>query len=445
MMSGGNSVDTLPRVLVISHNCFSKSQSNGRTLGSLFLKWSSNKIAQLFFYESTPDSEVCRNYYRMTDSDLIRTRLNFTDKLGDILEINTVEKMDALPRRNFYFKILKKLFYFLKRESVYFFILSRDLLWKTRVWDNKQFNSWMDNNNPEIILLYPGEYSFIYKIALLISNKHKLPIVIYNSENHYLKKRNFASPFYLLYKKIYNKTVEEVFKNAKYAIYSNDLLKRDFDEKFKLPSTCILTTSSIHFKEQTDSISSIKISYAGNLGHERWKSLLKLARKIKLIDNSLYIEVYSALLPQKAKRHFTIENGINYNGEISYAEVIEVINESDIVIHTEGFSSFTKWDISHGFSTKMADLLSSGKCFLMYGPKEIACVDYLIKNDAAWVATSEKELEEILPKIISSRTERERYLENARKLVDKRHNIEKNCAIFEELMIEVHRNHHNKK
>ena len=107
---------------------------------------------------------------------------------------------------------------------------------------------------------------------------------------------------------------------------------------------------------------------------------------------------------------------------------------------TISFSDFTKWDIRHGFSTKIADLLSSGKCFLMYGPKEIACVDYLVTNQAAWVAHSETELNQVLNKILVSKIERQKYLENAKKLVDKRHNITKNCKTFEDLIVKVYQN-----
>jgi hypothetical protein len=176
-----------------------------------------------------------------------------------------------------------------------------------------------------------------------------------------------------------------------------------------------LTSSEIRLSNTIGNNKTLRFVYAGNLGHERWKSLLKIATEIKLIDNNLLIEVYSGILPKEAKKHFIIDNGIDFKGAVSYNKVLEIINESDVVIHTEGFSNFTKWDIRHGFSTKIADLLTSGKCFLMYGPKEIACVDYLIKNKVAWVATTGKELKEVLNKIINVENERARYLVNAKK------------------------------
>ena len=51
-----------PRLLVLSNNSFSKSNSNGRTLGSLLQGWPKDKIAQFCISTDGPDFEVCDNY-----------------------------------------------------------------------------------------------------------------------------------------------------------------------------------------------------------------------------------------------------------------------------------------------------------------------------------------------------------------------------------------------
>jgi len=437
-MIGENKNNRTPKVLVISHNCFSKSQSNGRTLESFFKKWDSKKLAQLYFYNNRPDSEVCNNFYRITDQEILKSIFFSKSNRNNCKTQKITERKIKHKKGSKTLLFLMNFFYFLKNKTNNLFILLRDLMWRRKVFNEKNLKEWVYNFKPEIILLYPGEYPFIYRIALDLATTNNIPLVIFNSENHFIKKRHSISPFYHLYKYLFNKIFEKTFYYSKYIIHSNDLLKADFDLLFNIPSLTILTSSEIYFELNNSKKNIIKISYAGNLGHERWKSLVKIGKLVKAINKELSIEVYSGYLPKEAKKHFTIENGIDFKGVVSYDKVMRVINESDIVIHTEGFSNFTKWDISHGFSTKIGDLLSSGKCFLMYGPKEIACVDYLIKNKAAWVATSDKELKEVLNKIINVENERGRYLENAKKLVEERHNMDKNCEIFEKLMAEVY-------
>ena len=60
-----------PKVLVISNECFSKTSSNGRTLGNFFSGWSKDKLAQFYISSGTPDFNYCTNYFRVTDGQAL--------------------------------------------------------------------------------------------------------------------------------------------------------------------------------------------------------------------------------------------------------------------------------------------------------------------------------------------------------------------------------------
>ena len=64
-----------PKVLVISNNCFSKTDSNGRTLAGFFYDYPKDKLAQFYIQNATPDFEVCNNYFRVTDSEALSSFL----------------------------------------------------------------------------------------------------------------------------------------------------------------------------------------------------------------------------------------------------------------------------------------------------------------------------------------------------------------------------------
>ena len=64
-----------PRVLVISNNCFSKTDSNGRTLGNFFVGWPKDRLAQFYIQNASPDFEVCENYFRVTDGQAVKALL----------------------------------------------------------------------------------------------------------------------------------------------------------------------------------------------------------------------------------------------------------------------------------------------------------------------------------------------------------------------------------
>ena len=54
-----------PKVLVISNECFSKTSSNGRTLGNFFLGWPQDRLAQFYISSADPDFDYCKNYFRV--------------------------------------------------------------------------------------------------------------------------------------------------------------------------------------------------------------------------------------------------------------------------------------------------------------------------------------------------------------------------------------------
>ncbi len=425
-----------PKILVLSHNCFSEFSANGRTLSTFFRFWDKSKVAQLYVNNELPNSNVCDSFYRITDKDILNAIVKSTKAGSQLKNNSSVEVSNPKKRKETLIEKLKNL----KNIFPSILYMFRNLLWMSKKWDTNQLNNWIDAFQPDLILVQPGDYSFIYKMARVIAKRKNIPLVVYNSEDYYLKDKFSISPFFHLQRYFYKKEVRKTYNASDLIIYSNDLLEKNLHKYFQSKSAVILTSSEIQAAPSNKENDTLQLVYAGNLGHERWKSLLIIAKEAKKIDNKLVIDVYSGFVPKEAESSFTLDNGINFKGVVAYDEVLKVINESDIVIHTEGFSNFTKWDIRHGFSTKIADLLSSGKCFLMFGPKEIACVDYLTTNQAAWVANSETELNEVLKKILLSKNEREKYLKNAKQLVDERHNITKNCKIFEDLIVKVSQN-----
>ena len=67
----------------------------------------------------------------------------------------------------------------------------------------------------------------------------------------------------------------------------------------------------------------------------------------------------------------------------------------------------------------------SGTCLLAYGPREAASMDYLIRNDAAFTATSAEELRGTLWRMCTDRDEYARIAGNARALARKNHDPER--------------------
>jgi len=422
-----------PRVLVVSNNCFSDNNSNGRTLGNFFINWDKKSLAQFYIQSEIPTSNVCENFYRLTDYEVLKSILEFRS-YGRVIEKKEIIIDAKISRTDGEFE--KKINSSKVRKKNYIYIL-RNLLWFTKKWKTDGFFKWIDDFNPEIIVFQAGDSAFMANIATELSIKYNIPIVIYNSEDHYLREKKSYSPMFNLKQIIFKTNFKKLMNQTKYVIYVCDLLKENFDKKIFSPSEALLTASNITPIENKKENEIPIISYLGNIGIERWKSIVEIGQILQKIDSNYFIDVYTQKLLPEAIDVFTESNGVRFKGSVSYAEVVKIMQNSDILLYTESFSESNQQYLKHAFSTKIADSLACGTCLFAYGPKEIASIKYLGENNVACVVTNQKELEQKLKELLLNKELRNQYIENALKLSKDRHDIGVNSKKFKEIICKV--------
>jgi glycosyltransferase involved in cell wall biosynthesis len=424
-----------PRVLVISNNCFSKSGSNGRTLGNFFAGWPLEKLAQFFIQDEKPDLPVCENFYRVTDSEALKAFMRGTH-VGESIELQ--RNVDLHPNKTISFSK--------KREKTPLTALIRDVVWNSKRWLNSDFESWVNKFNPQVVLLQVGDSRFMIKIAMAIAKQRKIPLVIYNSESYYFKEKNFmkasriSSCIYPIYNFFYKKQFEKMITHAVYSIYICDMLKQVYDLRFSSPSSVIMTATDVVFEKKSAFHDVPVISYMGNLGVGRYESLIEIAKTLQQIDLKYCIDVYGKLPNSNVKNLLDNCKGINYKGYVKYENVISVMHKSDLLVHVENFSEYYKYDLQYAFSTKIADSLASGTCFFVYAPENMASSQYLLNNKAACVVTSKDDLQLALTTVIENENVRLDYIEQAKKVAENKHSNKNNIDEFRGILIKVVKN-----
>lgn len=411
--------EAYPNVLVISNNCFSKSGSNGRTLSSLFSEWEKKNLSQFYISNETPDFDTCSNYYRITDVDVIKGFF-YNKKDGRVSHIR--EKEMSGNSKSAMFSIKNKI------KSTAFGYITRNFIWRFSRWENKYFREWISTFNPDLVLIQAADYEFMFKIALSIGKTYNIPIVIYNSEDYYVKNTKERSVLYRLYFHMYKKTFRRLMNYASTVIYSNEMLEKTFSELFDTKSITLHTPTSVKpilIKSQNKSP---VISYLGNLGLGRHLSLIEISETLREIDNNLKLNIYGKLPNNDVKKAFDSAKGIKYQGFINYTEVLNIMSKSDILVHVENFSEYYRNDLKHAFSTKISDSLAIGVPLFVYAPNNLAITRYLIEKDAACVATSKDELKTKLENLIYDDSLKDKYLINAKSTLCMDFNTNKICS-----------------
>ena len=414
------------RVLIVSHNVFGKTNNMGKTLLSYFADFQPEEIAQFYIHSEVPtDDSVCRNYYRFTDKDAIRSLWPFRSygKRFSRDEIRTDRASSATASG-----ITGAMYQFGRKRTAGIFA-ARNTLWKLSRWNTKEFRAWVDEFSPDVIFYASGDYGFSYDIAREVADYTGKPLIVLCVDDFYLYNRNAHTLLGRLMHRLFMKTVHKTMERACEIYVISDAMKTVYEPLFGKPCR-VLHTSAVGRTENRNEAAD-RISYIGNLENGRSDQLARMGQALKAMDAENLperIDVYSGERNPEILKPLTEENGIRFHGMIPAEEVPDVMGRSMAVIHTESFDPEMAKLVRFSVSTKIAETLMYGPCLIAYGPTGIASIDYLKQHEAAYVISAPVQLEAGLKKILSDSALRNRIIENARELAKKNHNGENNSS-----------------
>ena len=408
------------RVLVISHNVFSATESMGKTLSGYFADFAPEELAQFYIHSQVPVVDMCHRYYRMTDKEAIKSMLGF--RCGTAFDATNIQKTRGSSRTD---AGMTAALYQKARKRTPAIYMARNLWWKLSRWNSKQFRSWLDEFDPECVFFASGDYGFMYDIAWKIASDRKLPLYIVCMDDYYFFNKNQDSVLGRWQHKMFMKSVKRAVAYSSKLFCICDKMSADYSGLFGKPCITIHTPSSIENPLSVEKQS--KISYLGNLGYQRNKQLIAVGRCLKTLGlEPNHVDVYSTESRPEILEEMTEENGIVFHGPVGADEVLRIMGESLAVIHTESFDEQIRQSVRYSVSTKIADSVASGTCIFAYGPAEIASIDYLNRANAAVCCTSEAELLQKLEALIADAQLRNAVVHNALELAERNH--AKNCT-----------------
>lgn len=410
------------KVLVVSHNSMSCNSNMGKTVLSYFPGGRQIETAQFYIHSEIPtDGSVCRNYYRFTDKDAIRS-LNPFATYGTVFTAADIRPELVTARTDS--GLLSKI-YRMGEKRTAFIYTARNILWKLSRWNTPQLWKWVDDFSPDVVFFASGDYGFMYDIARKVAEHVNKPLAVACVDDYYLYNRNADSLLGRLQHRLFLKTVHKTMARADRIFTICESLKEAYEKLFQKPCF-VLHTAASAMAEPIDTVRSGQISYLGNLSLGRAEQLAAMGRAVR--QHNGWIDVYSQERNPEFLKGLTEENGIRFHGAVSAEEVLRIMTSSMVVIHTESFEARFQNITRYSVSTKIADSLMNGPCIVAYGPEGIASIDYLKENRAAYVISDPVDLEAGLREILSDAALRDEIVSNARALAAKNHHPQTNPA-----------------
>lgn len=411
------------RILILSNECLSARTANGRTLANFLVSYPKECLAQFSLQSVSPDFELCENYFCVSDGEALQAFLK-GKRVGRRLTRQEEQVIAAQGKA---------------RGRTALTMLLRDMIWNSGRWKKGGFSDFVREFSPQVILLQAGDCRFMLRLARKIARQYKIPIVVYNSEGYYFKKFDYfrasgvAHWCYPVFRWKLCREFRRLMKHADRVIYNCSALQQDYAKEFDTPSELLYTATRLKEEPKVQK-DHLQISYLGTLEVGRHASLIQMASVIGRLRSDVKLDVYGKMPNEQVEQELKACHQIRLCGFVDYAKVMQVMHESDILVHAEGFDDFYVEDSKYAFSTKIADSLACGNCFLVYAPSQFACCRYLKEYDAAYVVSDETELELTLKSLLFKQEDRQKKLERAKELVQRNHNAEENAERFARIL-----------
>ena len=347
------------KVLIVSHNPFSKTFNNGRTLSSIFSSFRKVELCQLYF---TPVGELdydrCDSYYQITDKDAIVSIFK-RKKCGSPVyqNVELVAKDGSVKKRN--------------QNCVTLMI--RSIIWSLSSWKNGGLSTWLSEQKPNLIFYVGGNSIFSHRIAVELSKELKVALVSYFTDDYVINPPTNVYSYWL--KRYYKRTICQ----SKMLFAIGEQMAQDYSAFYNRTFYPVMNVVDIQPIETVrHKLSSrIHICYFGGLHLGRAEEIIRFANFLRdnlgfAIYQKIELKVFSFdTISTNMKRLFEkldIEMKSGISGDNLKTEMLN----ADIFLHVESILPKYHYLTKLSVSTKIPEYMSFARPIIAFGPADVA-------------------------------------------------------------------------
>lgn len=413
------------KILFVSSSPLNKEISIGNTFINLFSHMENVELASIYTRAGVPDKEISQAFC-ITEKMLIKNLIKKTP-VGvcvESKESDIAQKVQNTKNEQGIIDFIKSY-----RWTVFFWL--QDFVWRIGKWKSPELKQFIEEYNPDIIFTVLADSPFLNRLILYVTKVANKKLVLYAWDNNYSLKQFMLSPLRWINHFINRISMRKVAKKADLFYVISDVQKADYEKAFK--KECKVLTKSADFSGdapvKNEYNTPLQLVYTGNIGLNRWHSLAEIANVLEKINKDgvkAQLRIYTGnTLTEKMNKALNIGESSFVMGRVSQAEVLEIQKNADMLVHIEAKDLKNRLLVRQSFSTKIVDYLKSARPILAYGPKEVASINHLIKNDCSLVASSEQELYEKLAECINNNNKLTEIAIKGYECGKKHHNKEK--------------------
>lgn len=340
----------MKKTLLISNNCLSNVNNNGKTLKSIF-----NKLIN--------EKRICSLYFSYEKNEIDIPTMNINEK--KILHFK--EKRTKIVPVNTGYSNLKRLL--------------REIIWLIPSWKRSTYK-FVEKNEIGVIFFLAGDSVFSYRITLKLKKKYNLMLLVYYTDDYFF--RNYNGFFGHFRKKIVNYYIEKIIALCEGLYVISPKMKDKYQNHFhkKCGVLGISNEDLYNHNIKKENKNRKVFTYIGNLGIGRYEVIVKFVEEVaninKLQKTDYLVQIYTnSILTEEEKKVFRKYKNVIFGSGLSEKQVNKKLIETDYLIFIESFLEEMIEITKFSFSTKIMEYLSVKKLIISIGPKNISSMEIL--------------------------------------------------------------------
>jgi glycosyltransferase involved in cell wall biosynthesis len=396
------------------------------------------------------DETVCRNFYELTEKDLqwvypfsilqnLLGRYRTSRKRGDIY----LHTNDKRKKRYFVKAILSSFLRFILGDEV-----------PKKCFLSSDLEEWIKDFNPQIIYSAVGKSVFYVDLTLEIKGRFKIPVVIHIMDDWQSMKyrRGLFGPYL---RSRLKRRLDKLLKVSSVRMGICDLMCEAYKKRYGVPFVPFLNAIDVsgwnrEIKKDRSTRGPFRIMYHGSIYHgsrlgyicSQINELIDICQVVEdLNSNGLDIELIIHTPPSVAHyyhRHFKRFSRVVVDSNfIPVDEIPRFLSEKDLLILPITFNKKGASLLRYSMSTKVPEFMMSGSPVLLYGPDNVAPIQYAIKEGWGYTVTERNIdiLEGAIKKLVQDTKLRQRLSERAQEIARLNHDSQKISREFQEIFI----------
>ncbi len=410
-----------PKLLVSSMDVWNDI-SGSDTFTNLLSGYDPACVANIYLRSGIPNSNSANNYFYICENSVIKSILNKQIITGKKVEKNIKkdDEIDICQIQN----VENKRYTFFSKHRWWIAIYLRELLWKIGHWNSHELNKYIEVFSPEVLLFPIESYIHFNRLNLFLIQKTHVPAIamIWDDNFTYKGSNNLG---FKIHRFFVRKSIKKIIPHVSKLYVINEQIQREIKEEFGVSSEILTKGVSIsNIKEKIEFKKPYTMIYTGKLIYGRFETTVMVVNALKIINREnikIKFNIYSGTQLSSRDLKKLECPGVHFCGRVSQAEVTEIQHNADILLMVEALKGKHKYDARLSFSTKLVDYLSAGKCIIAVGPRNIAPIEYLMKNNVSYIASNKDEIYDVFQRL--NKDEMSQYGFNAQKLAKTNHSI----------------------